>query len=130
MVVKIKIDGSQSISEIIRHSVSTRADLEKLCRKLGLNVSFDWIDNYNKNEKYQILNIDADHIGGTHWIAVFDNKFYFDPLGFAPAREQLSYLQWTPIDIQDADFGGCGLYCVLFLWYAKKDDIEGFYSLF
>ena len=123
-------DGQKSVSEIIRSSVSSKADLEKLCNDLGLDVRFDWIDNYDKRNKLNILNIDADHIGGSHWIAIYDNEYYFDPLGLPVARDSLKYLQYTFVPIQDYRYGACGLYCVLFLWYANHNEIDKFYNLF
>lgn len=123
-------DGQKTLSEIIRGSVSTQADLEKLCKKLGLDVHFDWLDNFDPNIKLQILNMDADHIGGSHWIAIYNNQYYFDPLGLPIARDNLNYLEWTTIPIQRWKFGACGLYCVLFLYYANIDEIDKFYNLF
>jgi hypothetical protein len=123
-------DGQKSVSEIIRGSVSTQADLEKLCRKLGLEVTFDWIDNYNPNIKNQIMNIDEDHIGGSHWVAIYDNSHYFDPLGLPIARDRLNYMDYTLIQIQNPTYGACGLYCVLFLYYANHGELDKFYALF
>lgn len=117
------------IWKIIRSSVSSRDDLEKLATRLNLNIKFDWIDNYDPKATNQILNIDADHIGGSHWIAIHED-YYFDPLGLPIARDSLQGLQYTRIPIQDYNHGACGLYCVLFIWYASRDDIDGFYSLF
>jgi hypothetical protein len=122
-----------SLWRIIRSEISSKDDLEKLARALDLNINFDWIDNYDPNKEYgtkcHILNIDADHIGGTHWIAIYDD-YYFDPLGFPLSRDDLFYLQYTYIPIQNYNEGGCGLYCMLFIWYATRGDIDGFYNLF
>ena len=127
---KIQYDGDKSISSIIRSSVSTIADLEKLCKKLGMNVNFCWIDDYKPDMKNAICNIDADHIGGSHWIAIYDNKFYFDPLGFPIARDKLNYLEYTLLPVQDPNHGACGLYSCLFLYYANLGEIDKFYELF
>lgn len=127
--LKTLYEGFKSVSQIIRGSVSSKAELEKLTNKLGLKVNFDWIDNYDPDIESQILNIDADHIGGSHWIAIY-RQHYFDPLGLPPAREWCKSLQYTFVPIQDPEFGACGLYCVLFLWYANHDEIDKFYSLF
>lgn len=116
------------ISKIIRNPVSSKADLEKLADKLGIRVVIDWLDNY-KNGDTGIYNIDADHIGGSHWVAIYKDM-YFDPLGLPIARNNLNYLQYTTLPIQNFRYGGCGLYCVLFIYYASKDDIDGFYNLF
>ncbi len=127
---RIQFDGSKSVSQIIRSSISTKAELEKLCRDLNMPVRFDWIDDYDSKYINNILNIDSDHIGGTHWVAIYDDTYYFDPLGMPPARDNLNYLQYTPIPIQNPKAGACGLYCVLFLWYANHNEIDKFYSLF
>lgn len=118
------------ISTIIRQSVSSREDLETLCQRLGFDVDFCWIDDYEPTMRNAIVNIDADHIGGSHWCAIYNNEFYFDPLGLPIARNHLDYLQYTSIQIQDPNHGGCGQYAVLWLWYANNNDMEGFYALF
>jgi hypothetical protein len=130
MARKLIYDGDKSISQIIRSPVSTQADLQKLCTRLGLKVKFDWIDNYDPHENNQILNIDEDHIGGTHWVAIYRNQYYFDPLGMPPARDELNTLQYTFVPIQNPKGGSCGLYCCLYLWYANMDEMDKFYSLF
>lgn len=118
-----------SIWRILRNPISSKADLMKLTKRLGLDVSFDWLDNYEPSIENQILNTDADHIGGTHWVAIHKD-YYFDPLGLPIARDDLLHLQYTYIPIQDYRQGGCGLYCVLFIWYAEHDDLDAFYNLF
>lgn len=118
---------------IIRKPISSKADLERLTETLGMDVIIDWIDNYRPDVRMQILNIDADHIGGTHWIAIYQppgqTGSYFDSLGLPIARDDIQGLQYTQLPVQDYRFGGCGLYCVLFLWYAQQDDIDGFYHI-
>ena len=123
-------DGGKSISEIIKSSVTSRADLEKLSRNLGLDVTFDWIDNYDKKNKLNVLNIDSDHIGGSHWVAIYNDDYYFDPLGLPISRDNLDYLQYTTLPIQDWRHGACGLYSMLFLYYANMNEIDKFYNLF
>lgn len=120
-----------NINKLLHKSSQTKEELEIILNKLDIPLTdckIDWIDNYKKTDKFGIYNLDADHIGGTHWVAIYDNKFYFDPLGFPPARDSLDYLQFTVIPIQDIKFGGCGLYSCLFLYYATNDDGEDLYS--
>jgi hypothetical protein len=122
------------ISWIIRKPVTSKLDLERLCEKLGIPVMIDWIDNYNKdlesNERIgQILNIDADHIGGSHWVATC-GEHYFDSFGLPPAREWLDHLKWNQMQVQSRRSGGCGNYAVLWLHYATQGRPEEFYSLF
>lgn len=121
---------STPISTIIRQSVSSREDLQTLCDRLGFKVDFCWIDDYRPTMRNAIVNIDEDHIGGSHWCAIYNNEFYFDPLGLPIARDHLGYLQYTSIPVQSFKFGACGLYSILYLYYANNDDIEGFYALF
>lgn len=127
---KVLYEDSKPISWIIRQGVTSKADIERLAHRLGLNVVIDWIDNHNPDVKLQILNIDADHIGGTHWVAVYDNKHYFDPLGLPIAREWLDHLEYTTIPVQDWRHGGCGTYSLLFLYYANMGEIDRFYNMF
>ena len=120
---------NNSISQIIRNPVSTVKDLDKLAKKLGLNIKYNWIDDYDPNAKLQILNIDEKHFG-THFVAVYNNEFYMDPLGLPIARDSLNYLQYTTIPIQNYKYGACGLYCLDFLYHAIRNDIDGFYAQF
>lgn len=117
-----------SISKILRSPVSSKADLEKLSDKLGLSIKIDWLDNY-KHGDTGIYNIDADHIGGSHWISIVGDQ-YFDPLGLPIARDNLNHLQYTTLPIQNFRAGGCGLYALLFIYYAKNNDVDGFFNLF
>lgn len=125
-----KLINENSISEILRHPISSKNDLEKLAKKLEINdIKIDWLDNYKyKKNQPQIYNIGIDK-NGTHWVAIY-NKYYFDPLGLPIARNWLNHLQYTYIPIQNPKSGSCGLYSILFLYYAMRDDIDGFYSLF
>lgn len=127
---RLIVDGHKAISQIIRGSVSTQADLQQLATKLGLDVHFDWIDNYDPKNKLNLMNIDADHIGGSHWIAIYNDDHYFDPLGLPIARDGLDYLQYTTLPIQNWKHGACGLYAMLFLYYANMNEIDKFYNLF
>ncbi len=121
---------NKSISNIIRSAVTSKSDLEKLCRKLGFDATIDWIDNYDPTKKNNIMNIDADHIGGTHWVAIYNDEWYFDPLGLPVARDSLDYLNYTFLPLQDYRSGGCGLYCAMFLYYSNINEIDKFYDLF
>lgn len=121
---------NKPISDIIRSKITSKTDLKKLCTKLGFDVTIDWIDNYNPAIKNNIMNIDADHIGGTHWVAIYNNEWYFDPLGLPVARDSLDYLNYTFLPLQDYRAGGCGIYCALFLYYCNIDEIDKFYDLF
>lgn len=123
-------EDNKTVSQIIRQGVTSLSDLLKLEKRLGIDVKFGWVDQYDHRAKYQLLNIDADHMGGTHWVAVYDNTYYFDPLGLPPPRDWMDYLEWTEIPIQDYRHGGCGLYAMLFLFYASRGEIDKFYNVF
>lgn len=118
-----------NINKIIKQQMTTRSDLEFLANKLGLDdVKINWLKDYKDYKGPQILNLGNPTIGGSHWICIYNNK-YFDPFGLIPPP-QLNHLEWTPLQIQNPNAGYCGTYCVLYLYYAKIGELDRFYNLF
>jgi len=119
-----------NFKKILKSEMTSRSDLEFMCDKLGLkNVKISWLKDYDSNYSGpQILNLGNNTIGGTHWVAI-DNNFYFDSFGITPPP-QLEHLQYTPLHIQNINFGFCGNYCLLWLYYSKMDELDQFYNLF
>lgn len=109
--------------------MTTRSDLEFLADRLGLDVKLTWLRDADPNYKgMQIINLGNEAIGGSHWTATYNNM-YFDPFGIVPP-EKLDHLEWIPLQIQNMNFGHCGSYCMLWLYYAKFGEIDQFYNLF
>lgn len=116
-------------SEIIKKSMTTKSDLEFLAKKLNLNVKINWLKDTDPNYKgAQIINLGNPIIGGSHWVASYDGK-YFDSFGLVPP-EKLDHLEWIPLQIQNENFGRCGSYAILWLYYAKIGELDQFYNLF
>ena len=109
--------------------MTTKSDLEFLAKKLNLDVKINWLKDVDPNDKSaQIINLGNPTIGGSHWTAMY-NGMYFDPFGIVPP-EKLDHLEWIPLQIQDQNFGGCGNYAVLWLYYAKEGELDQFYNMF
>ena len=110
------------VSEILKKPMTTRSDLEFLAKKLDLDIQINWLKDCLDPLKYkgaQIINLGNPNIGGTHWVAIF-NGMYFDPFGMIPpSYNNLDKLEWIPLHIQNMNFGHCGSYCILWLYYSK-----------
>ena len=118
-------------SEIIKRPMTTRSDLEFLAKKLNLDVEINWLKDCLNPDRFkgaQIINLGNNLIGGSHWVAVYNGK-YFDSFGLVPP-EKLDHLEWIPLQIQNQNFGGCGSYAMLWLYYAKEGELDQFYNLF
>lgn len=127
--MKKKLIKSFSISHILKQSMTTKSDLEFLADKLNLDVKISWLKDADPNYKgMQIINLGSPLIGGTHWVASYNNM-YFDPFGLYPPEKFLNH-EWIPLQIQNFNFGQCGSYCMLWLYYAKIGEIDKFYNLF
>lgn len=129
MKKKLNIMKQYFVSEIIKKPMTTRSDLEFLANKLDLDVKINWLKDVDVNDKgMQIINLGNPSIGGTHWVAMYNNM-YFDPFGLIPP-EKLDNLEWVPLQIQNMNFGHCGSYCILWLYYCKMGEVDKFYNMF
>ena len=127
--MKKKLIKHYFVSQIIKKPMTTKSDLEFLAKKLNLDVKINWLKDVDPNDKSaQIINLGNPTIGGSHWVAIY-NGMYFDPFGIVPP-EKLDQLEWIPLQIQDQNFGGCGNYAVLWLYYAKEGELDQFYNMF
>ena len=120
-----------NLRTIIKSGETSRSDLEALCNKLFPNVKYKivWLKDYDESFKGpQIINMGSPVIGGTHWIASYNNK-YFDSFGISPPPK-LSGLEWIPFQIQNIRSGHCGQYVVLWLYYMIIGEEDRFYNQF
>jgi hypothetical protein len=116
------------ILNLLKQSMTTKGDLELLANKLNLDVKIVWLKDADPKYKgAQIINLGNPIIGGTHYVCSY-NGMYFDPFGMV-SPEKLDHLQWVPLQIQNMNYGHCGQYCVLWLYYAKMNEIDKFYNL-
>ena len=121
---------------LLTKSKTTPDDLRKLAKILGFNIDYIGF-GYNfpeikNNCKLCILNLGNDNIGGTHWVAVNnESKQYFDSLGvMAPYYIPKDYKNNDKYTIQNLDYGHCGQYSTLFLYYSNLNQTDEFYKLF
>lgn len=127
--MKKKLIKSYFVSEILKKPMTTRSDLEFLAKKLNLDVQINWLKDADPNyREAQVINLGNPVISGTHWTCTYDGK-YFDSFGLIPP-EKLDNLEWVPLQKQNQNFGHCGQYCMLWLYYAKMDELDKFYNLF
>ena len=125
----INLSKRYFVSQIIKKPMTTRSDLEFLANKLNLDVKINWLRDVNPNDKEaQIINLGNPTISGSHWVGTY-NGMYFDPFGLVPP-EKLDHLEWIPLQIQNQNFGWCGNYVCLWLYYAKEGELDQFYNLF
>jgi hypothetical protein len=106
--------------------------LFKLADHMGINdLEINWLRDYDPDHRGpQILNLGSSLLGGTHWVATYED-WYFDSLGLPPpSYKDLDEKQYTSLNIQPSDEGHCGQYSMLWLYYAQKKDLDGFYSMF
>lgn len=126
---KTRLVKNYFFSEIIKKPMTTKSDLEFLAKKLNLDVKINWLKDTDPNYKgAQIINLGNPIIGGSHWTGSY-NGIYFDPFGMVPP-EKLDHLEYIPLQIQNMKFGGCGNYVILWLYYAKMNEIDKFYNFF
>jgi hypothetical protein len=120
-------------SEIIKKPMTTRGDLEFLADRFGIKpLKVEWLKDADPNYKgAQIINLGNPIIGGgSHWTCTYNGK-YFDSFGLVPVQkfEDAGY-EWIPLQKQNQNYGHCGTYCILWLYYAKIDELDKFYNLF
>jgi hypothetical protein len=125
-----KLNKEMNFSKLIKQPMTTRSDLEFLAKKLDLEpIRIVWLKEADPNYKgFRIINLGNPTISGTHWCSTYDGK-YFDSFGLVPP-EKLDHLEWIPLQIQNQDYGGCGSYALLWLWYAKEGELDQFYNHF
>ena len=119
------------IFKLLQSGISSDKQLINAAKRLGFNVKVMWLKDYKKSMIGPIIiNLGSSISGGTHWVATI-GKHYFDSMGqMPPSYESLDEKNWSPLQIQKSSEGYCGAYCILFLYYALRDDIDGFYNLF
>lgn len=128
--MKKKLIKRYFVSEIIKQPMTTKSDLEFLAKKLGIEpIQIVWLKDADPNYKgARIINLGNPTIGGSHWLGTYDGK-YFDSFGLIPP-EKLSHLEWVPLQIQNMNFGHCGSYVCLWLYYVMRGEEDQFYNMF
>lgn len=130
--MKKKLIKQYFVSEIIKKPMTTRSDLEFLANKLDLDVKINWLKDVDVNDKgMQIINLGNPYgVSGSHWTCSYDGK-YFDSFGLIPPQKFVDAgYEWVPLQLQGITEGFCGNWCILWLYYAKMNEIDRFYNLF
>jgi hypothetical protein len=132
----------------IRKSRTTENQLENFAKKNKINLNGVYSKNQLNNLKPKnggyIINMqDSNKGNGTHWVCCWIDKnesIYFDSFGIVPPIEIENFIQefkpgmvfHSNIDIQNINSGGCGQYCMDFLYFMtkgqKKTPVENFRS--
>lgn len=134
MKKKINYNGSiYNLNSLLTKGLTTTKDLHNLSKLLGFKIH--WIgfgDDFNEsNGKLQVINLGNMRIGGTHWCAVnTESKEYFDPLSAPPDDYIPKDYKYYNLPIQNMQFGRCGQYCLLFLYYSNRGETDEFFDLF
>ncbi len=116
----------KGVSQILsKKDRTTKEDLYRIWNQItagsGPELLIQWDYNYDKKTMWNkpvILNLGNPlQMGGTHWIAVYGDKF-FDSYGLPPPVGL--YLggwdgEWEDRQIQGLYNGNCGQYCILWL---------------
>ena len=79
----------------------------------------DTLPKKSRKKECGILNLDDTTGSGTHWVAWFNKKYYFDSYGLQPPNEMIDYIK-TPIlynteQVQQSDQVFCGHLCLYVL---------------
>ena len=115
----------------IYHALQTNLDLWSTARAWKLKLNGIYARNRMPKVLHQgayILNLDTSRGPGTHWTCFYierNEAVYFDPFGVVPPQELVVALKgyktiYNTMDIQALDTGGCGYYCLLFLWWMSR----------
>ena len=109
---------------------SSNYDLYKLAEKYDLlPINIIRLDKYKESDIPSIINMGLLQTGIFHWVAVYGD-YYFDSFGVAPTTEIKNKI-YSDFDVQSIRSGHCGEYCILWLYYMKKDGKpDNFYKLF
>lgn len=121
-----------NLQALLKKPLTNDSELKGLAKKIGLPaIEINWLSDVNDDPNIlQIINLGSMLLGGTHFVATYGDH-YFDPLGMPPPA--VSYLddkQFTNLNIQRSSQGHCGQWCVLWLYYAYRDELPEFYSMF
>ncbi len=120
-----------NLTKILNSAESTKGELTELSNKIGIDPVIVWQKDYNPSfdEQGCIINLgNPEYLSGTHWCATYKDK-YFDSFGLPPPLI-VKNKTYSNTQIQNPNGGKCGLFCVLWLWYAKKNKIDEFYKEF
>ncbi len=121
-----------NLGRIVNQPMTTKSELEYVAGRLGIEpLRIVWSRDIDLTYKGpQIINLGNISIGGTHWTATYKDM-YFDSFGLIPPQilEDAGY-EYVPLQLQKASEGFCGNWCILWLYYAMRSEIDQFYNLF
>jgi hypothetical protein len=133
MKKKINSNGSiNNLHSLLTKGMTTIKDLHNMADLLGFKI--DWIgfgdDFKESNGKLQILNLGS-WKNQSHWVAVnTESKEYMDPLSAPPDNYIPKDYKHYDLPIQNMNWGRCGQYVCLFLYYSNRGETDEFFDLF
>lgn len=107
-----------------------------------LVCAYNALPMYISKPAMLVVNKDPDYMRGSHWMAVYINKFgyghFFDSFGKKPPENILKFIRRNTViwsyntrQIQDFTSTCCGQYCILFLLNCVMgNSVEDFLKLF
>ena len=120
-----------NLNRILDSASSSKEDLLFLADKLRLSPTITWQKDYDpvNDANGQIINLgDPLFKSGTHWVCTYGDQ-YFDSFGLPPPP-MIKNKKYSDIQIQRSSAGKCGLYCMLWMRYAKDGNVKEFYDKF
>ena len=133
MKKKINSNGSiNNLHSLLTKGMTTIKDLHNMADLLGFKI--DWIgfgnDFKESNGKLQILNLGS-WKNQSHWVGVnTESKIYFDRLSGPPDNYIPKDYKHYDLPIQNMNWGRCGQYSTLFLYYSNRGETDEFFDLF
>lgn len=120
------------IKTLLYSDITSDSDLMRLAKEMNINdLRIGWLSDYDKTYKGpQILNLGSSSRDGTgtHWVCAYGSD-YFDSFGMPPPLN-LEHLNWTPLQLQDRREGRCGQWCLMFILFKQKNELDRFYTMF
>ena len=115
----------------IMQPMTTNVDLIKMAEHLKINLhdvlNKDYLEHIKPLPGSYIVNLNNSDKPGSHWICFYLNNgvaYYFDSFGVSPPLEVLKFIKRytrriyiNDKTIQKLNSGGCGLYCLMFLYH-------------
>lgn len=134
------------MEQIIESAMTSNWDLMELADKLGVSITdivfkdqlfgaelkknIELLHNGRVDYLAYVINLqDSDQGSGTHWVALFIPRLgkkiiYFDSFGVEPPQSVMRVAKYMKRrilmankKIQKISSGGCGQYCVMFIYY-------------
>ena len=136
-------DEFNKLKNRITKPMTTNIDLKKMSDFMGIKlndiITKDYLQYLKPINGSYIINLNNSDKQGTHWVCFYLNNgvaYYFDSFGIVPPLEIMKFIKrytrriyLSDKTIQKLNSGGCGLYCLMFLYHmthSKKSKLIAF----